>query len=154
MSSITVNSCGPCADIITSSCDSPSDCFACIYRKCEKKVWSLCKGKALERFDYLIKFYTHKLRWAKYNNKYKKNPNTNIVKYYQCVINDLKTRKTACQAKGKNDKCYFTKTELGCGVNCCQERENAYLRFFQNGHARSISKYGNTTKQGKYRTCG
>lgn len=151
--SITVNSCGPCADIKLNDCDSPNDCFASIFRRCEKRTFKLCKKESLNRFDYLIRFYTHKLRYAKYYNTFKKNPNTNLVKYYRCVINDLKTRKTACQAKGKNGKCLFTKSELGCGVNCCAERDNAYLRFFQNG-SRGASQYGNNTKQGNYRIRG
>ena len=154
MSSITVNSCGPCANIITSSCNSPSDCFACIYRKCEKRTWKLCKSQALERFDYLIRFYTHKKNMEKSKAARRGKVNQSHIKYYNCVINDLKTRKTACQSVGTQGYCYFTKTELGCGVNCCQERENAYLRFFQNGHARGISQYGNNTKQGNYRVRG
>lgn len=155
-SSVTVNSCGPCGNIkINTGCNKVSDCFACNFKKCEKKTYFICRDSAIERFNHLIKSYQHKIKIEQSKRNRGGKINRNYIKYYRCLINDLQTRKAVCQTKGKNEKCGFTKSEAGCGGNdCCQEQERQFLLFFQNGRGRGISKYGNTTKQGRYRICG
>jgi len=103
---------------------------------------------AIERFCRLIKYYQGRIRIER---RIKQIPDQNLINYYKCKINDFKIRRDECKTKGKKAKCFFTRTELGCGYPSCeQDREQAYRLFFSKRCNSAGLKYGKTTKQGNY----
>jgi len=139
----------PCNNLLKIDCSKASSCYLTQYfKKCEPRIWPLCRDLAIDRFCKLIKYYQSRIRIER---RTKQIPDKNLIAYYKCKINDFKTRRDECKTKGKKEKCLFTRTELGCGYpSCAQEKESAYKLFFSQRCNSAGLKYGNTTKQGNY----
>ena len=150
----------PCNNLLKIDCSKPSSCYLTQYfKKCESRIWPLCRDMAIERFCKLIKYYQGRIRVEK---RTKQKPDQNIITYYKCKINDFKIRRNECKTKGKKAKCLFTRTELGCGFpSCGQEKQNAYKLFFSQKCNSNSDSFGKSTTQGNsqvsktfpYKTC-